>query len=264
MSIEALFTVKLTKSVSLVDRFKLIYSFTSNDDAYGYATEVSYRHDPSDYINYDFKIDMHVTKGQPITQDMFWDKLKEIEGREDFIIKYRLVARNRYDFEETADDVLVVKTGYGLTFEIPGRDFVYHTVKGEDFDFVYDCWRSRYMRKTINGEPSYQAVLDEFVKMIETLGVQKIRGLDLEYSTVPSDCHLCYHSSPEGYLQDLRKLYPEKEIRELKWDDILSAIFLTNSVEVREVKGVPIVWHQEQIQGNLREFYHNLLTQITL
>lgn len=168
----------------------------------------------------------------------------------------------RYLIDDKTDaplsgDYRVIVTTVGSSFPWPGL-----SKQSERVDLVYEPGDFKHFLPSLGGEAArlnIEALIQE-VPLLIALGAQTIRGLDAERSRDPRDHYLCYHRNPDNYRLDLQTISNNGlNLRALGTEDILNAALICSDVSFRETDGGLIIYHKEFVDGNLKNFYQELL-----
>jgi hypothetical protein len=126
---------------------------------------------------------------------------------------------------------------------------------------VYSVAEAKYYDVSIFGEPAernLKLVRDE-LEFLTSLGAMNFYGLNVEEENNPLAWSLCYHHSPQGFLDDLKKIKPDIPLP-THVDETRLRMAQQNSenVELRSLQQGLLVYSTQGTGGDLEQFYKNL------
>jgi len=160
------------------------------------------------------------------------------------------------------DEASPALSDYRVIVTTVGKAFVWPALKDERADIVYDAGDSRYFSPSVHGEAARRNIdfLLREAALLVSLGAERIRGLDADRSSDPTQAWLCYHRSAEGFRSDLRHLTGSHDaVSGFGPGELRHAAWRSGCIIFSETTDGLGVCHKDAVDGTLAGFYQQLL-----
>lgn len=164
----------------------------------------------------------------------------------------------RYELNEVTGEP--IECSHWIAIEIWGNQF-YHSSLPPQINMIYCLGDQKPFLRKIYGEAvkfNIDSALQE-IELLATLNIKTIQGVNVDFDESPETFFLCYQKDPDDFRKDLSLVHgQEANYKHLEKKDVLQAIDHCQNIRVLDTDSGLIVYHQDFVEGNLGEFYHEL------
>lgn len=155
----------------------------------------------------------------------------------------------------------IVEGVWRLIITIPGKDY-YFPGFPQNIGMVCEIGPERDFSPRIAKERAHLNILSLLheLSVLAEFNLATMYGLDIDDNPDPRTFYLCYHSDPNGFRNDL-SLWTQHLTHQVNFtkQDIVGIIQYCQDIEYLEVGGGVFVFHQDLVDGNLGDFYTEIL-----
>ena len=167
-------------------------------------------------------------------------------------------ANDRYRPSDSAQEIS--QTGYRVALKIPTNEGTFG-VSFTGSSLIYEIGNFSLFSPQLIGEVAhlnFMAVLQE-IPILSGIGLDTIRGLNIDAESDPRRCFLVYHVEPCAFGSDLGIKFGELEASlGLMPEDVQQIVRRSKDIDYQALSTGIAVFHRDVIDGDLSNFYHNL------